>query len=250
MRAPDSARAMPPGGTSGASAATGRRAAACRQRPRSSRRSVHRLVHQSAVVHPPRVPRHGDPRGRSAWSSSPAWVNFALLIRGFGVRVPGGAPRIPCLTWPFASAKIHAESIVDRCVLRVCSAVGDLSGLSPLVGLAGGSCEWAWATMCSGCARTPSARAISGFRVVTTSGSCSGPDGSVPTWRALGEGAAGGRARRRGSPRGQRRPALGLDAGGGPGGRCARAAPACVPPPAGSGCRMPLSLRCRPSTGG
>ena len=41
-----------------------------------------------------------------------------LLIRGFGVRVPGGAP---ILTWGFTTPGSFFASVLSPCLLRVCS---------------------------------------------------------------------------------------------------------------------------------
>ena len=63
---------------------------------------VHQSVHQTMVAEAPAVPACAVPCGRSTWSSSPAWVNLDLLIRGFWVRSPGAPPPTSPLTCCFA----------------------------------------------------------------------------------------------------------------------------------------------------
>jgi hypothetical protein len=58
-----------------------------------------------------------------------------LLIRGFGVRVPGGALLIMALTWGTPRIGAFFASIVDAGVLVVCSgAVGQIRALADKVG--------------------------------------------------------------------------------------------------------------------
>src|SRR5947207_7562666 len=65
-----------------------------------------------------------------------------LLIRGFGVRVPGGALSIKALTWWFFPDRsrfhVYCGRLCAPCVLRSQSTVGVAGGLG---GLAGAGCH-------------------------------------------------------------------------------------------------------------
>src|SRR2546430_10221248 len=65
-------------------------------------------------------------------------VHFGLLIRGFGVRVPGGAPVIKALTWCFSpdQSRFHVHS-GRLCAPRVLWSRRTVSASDRLTGLNG-----------------------------------------------------------------------------------------------------------------